>query len=129
MAVSATKIGRLSRPKLVEGLRGIRMVEVSMGNKHTLALAADGTFYAFGTGLALARGWASAEKVRGMTSARKVKGMIRMRSMAQYAAPTQDTCRPHLHGATMNTLGWQSDIIANVVVPHLWPYPKPPAYL
>jgi alpha-tubulin suppressor-like RCC1 family protein len=38
------------RPKLVEGLRGIRVVEVSMGDEHTLALAADGTAYAFGTG-------------------------------------------------------------------------------
>jgi alpha-tubulin suppressor-like RCC1 family protein len=38
------------RPTLVQWLLGIRVVGVSMHNGHTLALAADGSVYAFGEG-------------------------------------------------------------------------------
>jgi alpha-tubulin suppressor-like RCC1 family protein len=41
------------RPTLVGVLDDIRVVEVSMHNKHTLALAADGSVYAFGEGARL----------------------------------------------------------------------------
>jgi alpha-tubulin suppressor-like RCC1 family protein len=38
------------RPRLVQGLQGIRVVGVSICDTHTLALAADGRVYAFGEG-------------------------------------------------------------------------------
>jgi alpha-tubulin suppressor-like RCC1 family protein len=40
----------VSRPTLVRGLDGIRVVGVSTDEQHTLALAADGSVYAFGEG-------------------------------------------------------------------------------
>jgi alpha-tubulin suppressor-like RCC1 family protein len=40
-------------PDLVQGLHGIRVVEVSSYDTHTLALAADGSIYAFGEGTGL----------------------------------------------------------------------------
>jgi alpha-tubulin suppressor-like RCC1 family protein len=45
-----------NRPKLVQGLHGIRVVGVSMFHKHTLALAADGGVDAFGKGWGLGIG-------------------------------------------------------------------------
>jgi alpha-tubulin suppressor-like RCC1 family protein len=39
-----------NRPTLVQGLHGIRVVGVSFCDSHTLALAADGSVYAFGAG-------------------------------------------------------------------------------
>jgi alpha-tubulin suppressor-like RCC1 family protein len=41
------------RPTLVQGLQGIHVVGVSISFKHTLALAADGSVYAFGEGAGL----------------------------------------------------------------------------
>lgn len=37
-------------PKLIEGLRGIRVTSVSAGALHSLALTATGTVYSFGSG-------------------------------------------------------------------------------
>jgi alpha-tubulin suppressor-like RCC1 family protein len=42
------------RPDLVTALQGIRVVGVSIYDKHTLALAADGSVYTFGKGPGLA---------------------------------------------------------------------------
>jgi alpha-tubulin suppressor-like RCC1 family protein len=47
---------RLS-PWPVAGLHGITVVGVSVGHRHTLALAADGSVYAVGLGRALGIGW------------------------------------------------------------------------
>jgi hypothetical protein len=44
-------------PWLVAGFHGITVVGVSAGMRHALALAADGSVYAFGLGRALGLGW------------------------------------------------------------------------
>jgi hypothetical protein len=44
-------------PRPVAGLHGITVVGVSAGERHTLALAADGSVYGFGRGKALGIGW------------------------------------------------------------------------
>lgn len=44
------------RPKVVTALQGIHVVQVSVNDKHTLALAADGSVYSFGAGPGLGIG-------------------------------------------------------------------------
>jgi hypothetical protein len=56
-------------PTLVQGLDGIRVVGVAAHMKHTLALAADGSVYAFGEGPGLGTVWVgAAEQADGATS-------------------------------------------------------------
>jgi alpha-tubulin suppressor-like RCC1 family protein len=60
------------RPTLVQRLHGIRVVEVSLHTMHTLALAYDGSVYAFGRGpgLGIRQGAGDGEEVDGATPRR-----------------------------------------------------------
>jgi alpha-tubulin suppressor-like RCC1 family protein len=64
------------RPTLVQGLQGIRVVSVSVHEKHTLALAADGSVYAIGMGSGLSFGHEGHEDVQSAYNPHKVPGLV-----------------------------------------------------
>jgi alpha-tubulin suppressor-like RCC1 family protein len=71
-----------ARPKLVQGLDGIRVVGVSIHTEHTLALAADGSVYAFGKGpgLGISQGAGDGDEVDGATP-RRIPELVCMVSL------------------------------------------------